>query len=79
MNLTSVDTLRTGVFKIDNWTEKLHKALQSVAWEIFSIVRTMSGYNLGQLVFSRDKIIQTVVIADWEKIEQLKRNINCKK
>ena len=33
----------------------------------------MSGYTPGQLVFSKDMILQSVVTADWEKIKRLKR------
>ena len=49
-------------------------ALQSVAWAFRSTLSTMSGYSPGQLVFSRDMIMQNAVTADWEKIKQLKRD-----
>ena len=34
----------------------------------------MSGYTPGQLIFSKDMIMQNVVTADWEKIKLLKSN-----
>ena len=52
--------------------KELDKALQTVSWAIRSTVSTMSGYTPGKLVFSKDMIIQSTVIADWEKIKQLK-------
>ena len=34
----------------------------------------MSGYTPGQLIFSKDMIMQNTVIADWGKIKLLKSN-----
>ena len=34
----------------------------------------MSGYTPGQLIFSKDMIMQNVVTADWGKIKLLKSN-----
>ena len=73
MHLTVGDMLRTMTFVGDSWEEEVEAALQSVAWAIRSTISTMSGYTPGQLVFSKDMIMQSVVTADWEKIKRLKR------
>ena len=74
MHLTAGDMLRTMVFSGENWQEEVDTALQSVAWALRSTISTMSGYTPGQLVFNKDMIMQNTVIADWEKIKELKRN-----
>ena len=74
MHLTAGDMLRTMIFSGENWQVEVDIALQSVAWALRSTLSTMSGYSPGQLVFSRDMIMQNAVTADWEKIKQLKRD-----
>ena len=64
MHLTAADMLRTMTFTGENWMEGLDKALQTVSWAIRSTVSTMSGYTPGQLIFSRDMIMQSTVITD---------------
>ena len=73
IHLTMGDMLRTMIFSGEDWEEELQTALQSVAWAICSTVSTISGYTPGQLVFSKDMIMQTIVTANWEKIKELKR------
>ena len=52
----------------------LHKErIPNVARFFRSTISTMSGYTPGQLVFSKDMIMQSVVTADWEIIKRLKR------
>ena len=72
MHLTVGDMLRTMTFAGDNWEEEVEAALHSVAWAIRSTISTMSGYTPGQLVFSKDMIMQSVVTADWEKLNALR-------
>ena len=71
MHLTAADMLCTMVFSGGNWKEESDSALQSVAWALCSAVSTMAGYTPGQLVRSKDMIMQNTVAADWEKIKQL--------
>ena len=73
MHLTIGDMLRTMEFDGEDWESEVETALQSAAWAIRSTVSTMSGYTPGQMVFSKDMIMQTAVTADWEKIKHRKR------
>ena len=73
MHLTAADMLRTITFDGSDWQSELNKCLQAVAWAIRATVSTMSSYSPGQLVFNRDMILQTKMVANWEAIKQLKR------
>ena len=42
-----------------DWQRKLSRALQAVAWAIYSIISTVFNYSPSQLVFPRDMIMQT--------------------
>ena len=73
MHLTAGDMLRTAEFDSNNWKDELNKTLQTVAWAIRSTISTVINYSPGQLVFSQDMIMQTQVVADWERIKELRR------
>ena len=73
MHLTMGDMLRGMEFDGSDWKVELNRSLQSVAWAIRSTVSTAMNYSPGQLVFGRDMIMQSKVIADWEKLKQKKR------
>ena len=78
MHLTAGDMLRTAEFEGNNWKYELNKTLQSVAWAIRSTVSTVTNYSPGQLVFSKDMIMQVQVIAEWERIKELRRTSTVK-
>ena len=69
MHLTMGDMLRTMEFEGPDWKEEIDTALQSVAWAIRSTVSMTTGHTPGQLLFSRDMIMQVRVVADWERIK----------
>ena len=73
MHLTAGDMLRTVEFDGNNWSYELNRTLQAVAWAIRSTVSTVVHYSPGQLVFSKDMIMQTQIIADWERIKETRR------
>ena len=73
MHLTMGDMLRGMEFDGSDWKVELNRSLQSVAWAIRSTVSTALNHTPGQLVFGRDMIMQTRVVADWERIKQKKR------
>ena len=67
------DMLRTMEFDGLNWQRELHSCLQAAVWAIRATVSTMSNYSPAQLMFPRDMIMQTKVVANWEAIKSLKR------
>ena len=73
MHLTAGDMLRTAEFEGDNWQYESNRTLQTVTWAIRSTVSTVKNYSSGQLVFSKDMIMQVQVIAEWERIKELRR------
>ena len=78
MHLTAGDMLRTMEFDGANWFYELDRVLQIVAWAIRSTVSTTINYSPGQLVFSKDMIMQSQVTANWELIKQIKRESTIK-
>ena len=64
MHLTAGDMLRTMEFDGTNWLYEMDRVLQVVAWAIRSTISTTTNYSPGQLVFSRDMIMQSQVTAD---------------
>ena len=78
MHLTAGDMLRTMEFDGTNWLYEMDRVLQVVAWAIRSTISTTTNYSPGQLVFSRDMIMQSQVTADWELIKQMKRESTVK-
>ena len=73
MHLTMADMLRTMEFDGLNWQRELHSCLQAAVWAICATVSTMSNSSPAQLVFSRDMIMQTKVVANWEAVKGFKR------
>ena len=64
IDIVAGDMLCTMVISGENWQEEVDMAFQSVAWALHSTISTISGYTPGQLIFSKDMIMQNVVTTD---------------
>ena len=73
IHLKMGDMLRTQEFDATkNWQQQVHSIYQAIAWAIWSTVQSTTDYSLGQLVFSKDMLMQFQVNIDWETM-QLRR------
>ena len=69
IHLTMGDMLRIQEFEAtENWQQQVHSIYQAIAWAIRSTVQSTTDYSPGQLVFSKDMLMQFQVNIDWEKM-----------
>ena len=70
------DMLRNENFVMDlrfTWPDEVDNILQSVAWEIRTMVNTSTKHSPGQLAFGRAMILPLKIQCDWNRIVTRRR------